>query len=165
MHAAVAWDNAASADVTMPHSTFSSSASRALAFSISSSMLTWNWDACSIAAITSGSVLEPPLMVSVAVVLMNGRTPSLMYTSGLAVVAGAAEPTGSPAVKAAAPPAVKTSRRLMPFRLCFFSGCFTVDSPMILVVKLAYRISDLDNVRTFGCTVVDARDILLFAGL
>ena len=46
-----------------------------------------------------------------------------------------------------------------------FLGCFTVDSPMILVVKLAYRISDLDNVRTFGCTVVDARDILLFAGL
>ena len=39
---------------------------------------------------TSGSIWEPPLMVRVAVVLMKGRTPILVYTSGLDVVAAAA---------------------------------------------------------------------------
>src|SRR5260221_9553541 len=64
----------------------------------------------------SGSICEPPLMVSVAVVLMNGRTPMLVYTSGLVVptaaaAAGAAD--ASPAA-AVAPLPRRTSRRLTP---------------------------------------------------
>src|SRR5438034_8293847 len=63
---------------------------------------------------TSGSICEPPLMVSVAVVLMKGRTPMLVYTSGLAVPAAAAG-KGAPAARPAAltPLPRRMSRRLI----------------------------------------------------
>src|SRR5882724_8898031 len=69
---------------------------------------------------TSGSICEPPLMVSVAVVLMNGRTPMFVYTSGPVVRAGAAD-DGVPARPAAAttPARLKISRRLGPAADCF----------------------------------------------
>ena len=53
------------------------------------------------AAITSGNISEPPLMVSVAVQLMNGRTPMRVYTSGLGSGgAGGVWPAASPAATA-----------------------------------------------------------------
>jgi hypothetical protein len=56
---------------------------------------------------------DPPLMVYVAVQLMNGRTPIRVYTSGEA--AGAAAASGAPAAAPAAsiPVFLKTSRLLM----------------------------------------------------
>src|SRR5216684_1246498 len=65
---------------------------------------------------TSGSICEPPLIVRVAVVLMKGRTPMRVYTSGLVVlaaVAGEGAPAARPTAAATLPPQ-KTSRRLSP---------------------------------------------------
>jgi len=39
-------------------------------------------EACAIVEITSGSILAPLLMVYLAVLLINGRTPIRVYTSG-----------------------------------------------------------------------------------
>src|SRR2546423_2904112 len=67
-------------------------------------------------AITSGSICEPPLMVRVAVVLMNGRTPIFVYGSVPGTRAGAADkgvPAAIPAA-AAALPRRNISRRLRP---------------------------------------------------
>ncbi len=74
--AAVACVKAAAApDVTIAPSLPSSSAMRAPAFSISSSMSTACTAARPLASRTSGRDKAPPLIVSVPVRLMNGRTP------------------------------------------------------------------------------------------
>ena len=43
---------------------------------------------------TSGNVREPPLIVKVAVVLMNGRTSRRRYTSGACAIAAGDLPFG-----------------------------------------------------------------------
>ena len=75
-HAAVACDIAAAQPaLTMPHSAPVSSASRLPTAAISSSSWACCWLAALFAARTSGSSIEPPMIVSVPRQLMSGRTP------------------------------------------------------------------------------------------
>ena len=75
-HAAVACDIAAAQPaLTMPHSAPVSSARRLPTPSISSSSCTYCWFAALFAARTSGSSIEPPMIVNVPRQLMIGRTP------------------------------------------------------------------------------------------
>ncbi len=59
----------------MPHSAPVSVASRAPTASVSSSRCTYFCAAASIAARTSGSIVDPLMMVKVPRALMSGRTP------------------------------------------------------------------------------------------
>ena len=74
--AAVACDIAAAQPaLTMPHSAPVSSASRLPTASITSSRCACCWFAALFAARTSGSSIDPPMIVSVPRQLISGRTP------------------------------------------------------------------------------------------
>ncbi len=86
--AAVACVNAAEhPDVTRPHSAPVSTARRAPIDSASSSRCTYWRAAASIAARTSGSINEPPMIVKVPRALTSGLTPTARYTSAAVRVA------------------------------------------------------------------------------
>src|SRR5258708_5827138 len=65
---------------------------------------------------TSGSVNDPPLMVRVAVQLMNGLTPSRVYTSGVGPVAAPCDEAAPARPAVMAPVVCNKPRRLMPGR-------------------------------------------------
>src|SRR5258708_18424273 len=74
---------------------------------------------------TSGSINDPPLMVRVAVQLMNGLTPRRVYTSGVGPDVAAWDDAAPARPAVMAPVVCNKPRRLMPGRgrfegLCMF---------------------------------------------